>query len=257
MPYNRIYSNKEEAIQAFGELYNIPMSPGEDGRQELHRYFDEDGNVASLIGIYHYKGNGGYGDIEIKDGNINNCIDLEPYLTEVFEELQILTDLVDSATTAISELEAQIDICCPPPEKNYLTFTNVGGNDQTLILRSYGGNNPILYYSLDNGETFNDWIQVGDSRSVVVEPGNNVKIYGDNPTGFSFSEQVYSYFTCADLDHDKWESSGDVTNLITEYGTDTIPCNYCFVGLFEYFRCLITPADFPATQLTDWLYEFV
>ena len=52
---NRIFENKEQAIESFGELGERLLSRSEDGKQVLARYYDEDGNVASLIGVYHYK----------------------------------------------------------------------------------------------------------------------------------------------------------------------------------------------------------
>ena len=67
---NIIFENRQEAIESFGELSGIRVSRYNDGRQVLARYYDADDNVASIIGIYHYKEtiNGeDYGNIELKD----------------------------------------------------------------------------------------------------------------------------------------------------------------------------------------------
>lgn len=255
MPYNRIYSNKEDAIQAFGELYNIAMSHGEDGRQVLHRYFDEDGNVASLIGIYHYKDNG-VGDIEIKDGNINSCTS---QLDQLVSALTSLWYTMEDAHQAIAELEAQVDICCPPPERQFLRFKNVNGVPKNLYLYSVGGNNPTLYYSLDYGETFEDWlddpIYTPESgitgRAVEVQPGEEVYIYGDNALGFSFSNTVFSVFR----GDDKWECHGNIMGLLAEYPDNVIPNNNCFYRTFFGFNGLLTAPELPATELTRSCYE--
>lgn len=250
MPYNRIYSNREEAIQAFGELYNIAMSHGEDGRQELHRYFDEDGNVASLIGIYHYKSNG-VGDIEIKDGNLRYQCDY--YLDEIVEGLLNLYSAVTETEAALSALTAQVDICCP--DRQFLWFTNRSGYPCTLFLTSENGNDPVVYYAIEDDE-FQLWetdtIESGyTQKHVTVEDGQTVYFYGINQEGFSFSSTIYSHFNA---DPGKWDSGGNIMSLLSPFAPMDIPNDYCFYGLFIGFDGLMSSAEIPATGLTRYCY---
>lgn len=263
---NKIFENKEQAIESFGELGERLISRSEDGKQVLARYYDEDGNVASLIGVYHYKRTGpyldpythqeriaDYGNIEIRDGNINN--DCTQYLDSIVEELDRLAELVASASTALDELELQVDVCCPPEEVDYLTFTNVDSDNAKLLLHSFGTNNPNVYISYDNGETFDEWIyEPGNNegvRTAIIEPGANVKIYGDNVDGFSEDTYNYSTFQC----DKKVECSGNVMTLISTHNTYEIPNDECFYRLFYNMYLLLTPPDMPATSLTTGCYE--
>lgn len=264
---NKIFENKEQAIESFGELGERLISRSEDGKQVLARYYDEDGNVASLIGVYHYKRTGqyldpytqqerivDYGNIEIRDGNINN--DCQSQLDELISELEILESIVNSASTAINELAIQVDYCCPI---DYLTFVNLQDNPIDLQLLNYGNNNPVMYYSLDDGATFEEWLDdsgytpVGNEtsgRHVTVPGGQSVKFYGENENGFSFSEQVYSRFTAIG----EWECHGNVMTLLNQFPNEDIPNNYCFYSLFFEFGGLTTAPDLPATGLSEYCY---
>lgn len=254
---NRIYENKEQAIASFGDLGEINVSRYDDGKQKLARYYDSDGNVASLIGVYHYKRTEGgvdYGNIEIRDGNINSC----PDLTELVSELEILESIVNSASTAINELALQVDYCCPI---DYLTFVNLQDHPVELQLRNYGDNNPVVYYSLDDGVTFDEWLNDPDytpvdnetsGRRVMVPGGQTVKFYGENESGFSFSDQVYSKFMGPE--GMEWECYGNVMTLISIAAPEEIPSDYCFYSLFSNIAGLTTAPDLPATELSVRCY---
>ena len=264
---NRIFENKEQAIESFGELGERLLSRSEDGKQVLARYYDEDGNVASLIGVYHYKRteNGvDYGNIEIRDGNINSC-DILVDISELVEEIERTWAYVQETQQAIEDLAAQIELCCPSGETpsqdaNFLTFKNVGAHEHKLVLFDHGLNNPTVFYSLDDGETFTPWIrEAGQTdRTVIVQPGEIVKIYGTNYVAFSSSEQNYSNFGSdgAGADGDYfWECYGNVMTLISSTEPTEVPSDYCFYKLFHEFTSLHSSPEFPATTLTDYCYS--
>lgn len=265
---NRIFENKEQAIESFGELGERPLERYEDGKQVLARYYDEDGNVASLIGVYHYKRTEGgvdYGNIEIRDGNINSC-DILVDISELVEEIERTWTYVQETQQAIEDLAAQIEICCPSGETpsqdaNFLTFKNVGTTEHKLGLFDYGLNNPTVFYSLDDGETFTPWVREPGNmdRSVIVQPGQTVKIYGTNYLSFSSSDQNYSTFNSdgAGADGDYfWECYGNVMTLISSTEPTEVPGDYCFYRLFAQFSSLHLAPEFPATALTDYCYSY-
>lgn len=113
---NKIYENKELAIASFGTLGEREISRRDDGKQILARYYDEEGNVASLIGIYHYKrtdedNNIDYGNIEVKDYSMT---DME-YITSIVEYIRDIEQVIEINAETVDFLRARLAACCGSP----------------------------------------------------------------------------------------------------------------------------------------------
>ena len=73
------------------------------------------------------------------------------------------------------------------PVSQYLTFKSEGST--TLSLYKAGDNAPVLYYSRD-AVNWTAW----DYSGLAFTSGSPLYLYGDNPEGFSKSEEQYSVF---------------------------------------------------------------
>lgn len=125
---------------------------------------------------------------------------------------------------------------------DYLTFTALAAS--TIRLNNLGGNAPVVYYSINDGN-FTLW----DYSSISLDTGDVVRMYGENGTQLCKSSSVYSTFVMTG----SISASGDATSLLTEMGTDTIGDN-CFRYLFQDCRVLTTAPELPAVNLGGSCY---
>jgi hypothetical protein len=125
---------------------------------------------------------------------------------------------------------------------DYLTFTALAAS--TIRLNNIGGNAPIVYYSINDGN-FTLW----DYSSISLNTGDVVRMYGENGTQFNKSSSIYSTFIMSG----SISASGDATSLLTERGTDTIG-DYCFVYLFQRCGVLTSAPELPATNIGQRCY---
>jgi len=131
---------------------------------------------------------------------------------------------------------------------NELCFTANEANC-TVEIENSGTNAPVMYYSTDGRQTWALW----DYSTITLQnAGDKVYFYGNNPNGFSTSDNDTSMFvTSGDL-----SVSGNIMTLLTRDGSmTTIPSNDCFTYLFS--DTSITSADdleLPATTLANNCY---
>ena len=131
---------------------------------------------------------------------------------------------------------------------NYLCVT-AGNADSTLELRNEGGNNPNLQYSVD----LKNWRNY--SGTIIIPANSMYFLKGNNPTGWSQSDQTYSHFnTIGNI-----SISGSIMSLL-DNGTGTIssiPNDYCFYGLFHHSIGIRSVSEnfLPATTLTKNCYN--
>ncbi len=107
-----------------------------------------------------------------------------------------------------------------------------------------------LQYSDDYGE---NWYDVGSP--IILNPGDNLFLRGDNPNGFSFAPNDYTYITFVG---GAVNIVGNVMGLLDNAsGTATdIPNDYCFYHLFESQEEIryVSDSFLPATNLTEGCY---
>ena len=143
---------------------------------------------------------------------------------------------------------AEYDKAIPPTPGNWLCFTAQEANS-TISYMNAGGNTPDVQYSIDEGKTWN--VLPGNGSVELAEEGDRVFFKGNNPNGFSSSEEKYTQFVMSG----KFDASGSVMSLVDGEGSSTeIPNNYCFCNLFSGCSELLTPPELPATELKDYCY---
>ena len=128
---------------------------------------------------------------------------------------------------------------------NYLTFSSNGTT--TVSLTNYGENAPTLYFS-SNKVDWERW----DYSELTFTRNQDLYICGNNPNGFSSSNNSYSCFVASG---DNFRVSGDIMSLIDSVqALSVIPSSYCFKSLFQWCSGLISAPDLPATTLTESCY---
>ena len=143
---------------------------------------------------------------------------------------------------------AEYETAILPAPGDWLCFTAQEANS-TISYVNAGGNKPDLQYSVDEGRTWNVLPENGYVE--LAEAGDRVFFKGNNPNGFSSSEEKYTQFVMSG----KLLSSGSVMSLVDGEGSSTeIPNNYCFCNLFSRCSALLTPPELPATELKDYCY---
>ena len=140
----------------------------------------------------------------------------------------------------------QSDGAMPISASKYLTFTSEGTT--TISLENIGGNRPLLYYSTD-ATSWTEW----DYSELSFSDGAPLYICGSNSEGFSHGYIKFSKFAASG---DDFSISGDIMSLIDrDLDVYDIPCDYCFVFLFQGCRGLIAAPELPATSLTEYCYS--
>ena len=137
-------------------------------------------------------------------------------------------------------------------ENQYVAIT--ANENSTLTLNNKGENNPDLQYSTDR----TNW----SAYNTTIDIPQGLKIYlkGNNPTGWSQSRTVYSYLSITG----SVSINGNVMGLLDngtapgeEGDITTIPCDYCFIGLFENSTGIKSVSEdfLPATILKSNCYN--
>ena len=128
---------------------------------------------------------------------------------------------------------------------SYLTLASDGTT--SIAIENYGGNAPLLYYSIDA----TNWVE-WDYSSLTFSSNAPLYLCGDNPDGFN-SNTRRSVFTASG------SSFGVIGNLMSLISKDdyvtTIPNDNCFYRLFEDCSQLASAPDLPATSLTYGCYR--
>lgn len=134
-----------------------------------------------------------------------------------------------------------------PDLTDYLSFT--AAENGKVYLKKYGSNwsrDVQVEYSFDK-ET---WYSVEYDNPINVNTGQTVYFRGDNPAGFSESENDRIVFKTGGT----FEVHGNVMTLVDPTGKEkTIPCDYCFKSLF-YGTSISTAPELPATTLKSYCY---
>ena len=133
-----------------------------------------------------------------------------------------------------------------------LVFTS--NRSESIQVNNADGNAPVLWYSTD-GVAWTNW----DYSRVSIPTGGALFVRGKNPSGFSTSDKKYSYFSAYYLiSGTVTDVSGNIMDLL-DYEAEnltTIPCAYCFYGLFYIFNVNdISRLELPATTLAPSCYK--
>ena len=130
----------------------------------------------------------------------------------------------------------------------YLTFTAEEDNS-TISLNAK--TSPDIKYSLNSGK----WTQ-WDYSAITLNTGDTVRMKGNNSNGFTTSNSSYNQFSMTG----KIGASGNIMSLLYEDDFEaklTIPCNYCYYGMFKGCTSLTSAPVLPATTLKMSCYHIM
>ena len=137
----------------------------------------------------------------------------------------------------------------------YLTFTVLGNKVGSISLTTTMSTPPSIQYSLDNGETWEDYI-FGDGKLegtgfLELNSGDSVKFKGNNTSLTSMGGKAITKFAIPE----SMAASGDVTSLLNGIGGDCELTEYCFCDLFNGCTGLVEAPQLPSTILADGCYR--
>ncbi len=142
--------------------------------------------------------------------------------------------------------EDYCDVTVTYTAASYICIT--ANADSTLELRNERENNPNLQYS-SNGKNWTTY-----SEKINIPANGKIYLKGNNPNGWSESDQIYSRFNITG----NASISGNVMGLLDNGTGETlsIPNDYCFNGLFNGSEGITSVSEdfLPATKLAMHCY---
>ena len=254
---NRIFDDRQAALESFGELGEREISRYDDGKQVLARYYDEDGNIASLIGIYHYKrteGDVDYGNIEVKDYSL---FDIEQYISIMVENIHEIENIIQQNTTNIELLTARLRICCaesPEDDTNYsvMPLTVEALTDGDFRFETYNGCT-VKYRTTSNPVW--ETIGPGEDATISLLQGEKALFRGNN-----LGRGQVGQFRMDVDDAYHFEVYGNIMSLLYDWdfiGQTNLDSDEVFYYLFADCRGLISAENLilPATEVTAHGYD--
>lgn len=192
-----------------------------------------------------------------------------PDLQNLIDLIRDMQGITESQLEDIEELRERLVACCGEPDTGdtpdtgsttgdtgsttgtpaYLTFTSVINNSNYVGLETHGECYPKIFYSLDDGNSWTAWHEQ-NYANIPLSYRQTVKMYGDNPDGFSMDESNYARFV---FQRDV-EGGGELMALISEYPPEEIPNSWCFHDLFTEQMILVSP-EMSATILKPHCYD--
>lgn len=147
------------------------------------------------------------------------------------------------------------------PGRDYLCFTAEKNGSTVELIKNGNAYNAILQYSTDDCE---NWVLVDFSSetttgTIMLDVGRRIYFRNtrtaDEVPGFSKDDKGgYNHYQF--VMRGKISASGNVMSLVdSDVETTTIPSEYCFYGLFEDCRSLISAPELPAYVLKRNCYE--
>ena len=141
------------------------------------------------------------------------------------------------------------------PDKDYLCFTaNEAG--ASVVLSASGSSCDVTLQTSTNGADWNEY--ACDNFITLADAGD--KVYFRNAktasevAGFSTGQFTYYYFYM----DGSIGASGNVMSLVDkDCASTTIPCDYCFFGLFAFSEALTSAPELPATTLSEGCYSYM
>lgn len=162
------------------------------------------------------------------------------FVNKISEPLQVTRNSVST----ISKVVEFKQLAASRP----LTFVSEGSS--TLSLVKNGSPAPVeLEYKTTDG-----WLTYPIGREITLSNGSEVSFRAIEAGNQTFSQgpaDFYQFTGSGSL-----KASGDIMSLVTNDDTvETLPCDYCFFGLFKDFQALKVSPNLGATTLRTGCYE--
>ena len=139
------------------------------------------------------------------------------------------------------------------PQMNYdwLNFEMPNGGDITLT-RNGSPTAVVLEYSLDNGGTWTEWLEVGNVRTLTLAAGVRVWLRNQSGTSTGLSTSGANYYNFAFSD--AVNAYGDTRSLLCSLPFAGVITNFCFYRLFYGCGTLVDAPDLAAATLANYCY---
>lgn len=143
----------------------------------------------------------------------------------------------------------------PSIDPTWLYFTIPDGG--TVTLTKYGAPTEVtLEYSLDNGNTWTEWTESENVRSLTLAAGQTMHIRNtsETSTGFStgsFSTDIYRFSFSANT-----YAGGNTNSLLCKNPQNAVITENCFNRLFFSTRLVTAPA-LPSTVIARGCYYYM
>ena len=140
-----------------------------------------------------------------------------------------------------------------PINPTWLYFTMPQGG--TVSLMKNGTPTVVtLEYSLDNGNTWTEWIETNNVRSLTLASGQTMHIRNtsETSTGFSISSSNFYRFV---FGNDAY-GNGNINSLLCKNPENAVMTNNCFSRLFTGTK-LVTAPNLPSTNIAEGCYYWM
>lgn len=143
----------------------------------------------------------------------------------------------------------------PSIDPTWLYFTMPEGG--TVTLTKYGTPTEVtLEYSLDNGNTWSEWTETNNVRSLTLADGQtmHVRNTSETSTGFSTgisSTDIYRFSFSANT-----YAGGNINSLLCKNPQNAVITEFCFNRLFLSARLVTAPA-LPSTEIARGCYNYM
>lgn len=125
-----------------------------------------------------------------------------------------------------------------PPAPDVLNFTMHSGG--TIQLKRFGTPNIVtLEYSIDRGETWQEWVETNKLRELELPAGTTMYLRNTSETSTGFSTSggdCYRFVFSSNC-----KAAGRINSLLCINPDDVELSNYCFTSLFYECDKLMTP----------------
>lgn len=143
----------------------------------------------------------------------------------------------------------------PTPKPDYLNFTMPNGGTVTLT-RNGSPTVVDLEYSLDDRQTWTDWQEVGNVRTLTLTAGQKMWLQNKSETQTGFSTSTSDYYQFAFVGD--VVASGNCNSLLCKIpNIVTSLYSWCYAKLFTSCTSLTLSKNFtlPATTMASYCYS--
>lgn len=142
----------------------------------------------------------------------------------------------------------------PVADPTWLYFTMPEGGTVTLT-KNGTPTDVTLEYSLDNGTTWTEWVEISNVRSLTLAAGQTMHVRNTSETSTGFSTNSSNYYNFGFTDD--IFVGGNTNSLLCKIPSDASIVQYCYYKLFNGCTNLNMDNTFmlPATALVRYCYS--
>ena len=139
----------------------------------------------------------------------------------------------------------------PAIDPTWLYFTMPEGGTVTLT-KNGTPTEVTLEYSLDNGNTWSEWVETNNVRSLTLAAGQTMHVRNTSETSTRFSTTITNYYIF-NFSDDTY-AGGNTNSLLCKNPENATITSSCFRRLFYNNQYLKTPPMLPSTYMAASCY---